>query len=201
MKADEIVRLVKFFYEVGTMRKIARIHRQVLGTDDLSDNIATHSFRVAFIGYILAKMEGADPMKVVMMCLLHDLGESRTNDHNWVQKRYVEIAEEQVLDEQLGTLPFPEFAELAREYAERKTKEAIVAKDADVLDQILLLRDYEHHGNKEAATWLSGKNPPRPYAYLRYATTESAKTLGKEIYDQEPSAWWANLYTNQRRKS
>ena len=48
------------------MRKTIRMHRQLLLTDDMSDNIATHSFRVAVIGYFLAKMEGADPLKVVM---------------------------------------------------------------------------------------------------------------------------------------
>lgn len=198
MDSQDITRAAQFLFEVGTMRKVARMHRQVLFTDDLSDNIATHSFRVAFIGFILAKMEGADWQKVVMMCLLHDTGESRTNDHNWIHKRYVAEAEGQILAEQLSSLPFPELAELACEYAERQTKEAIVAKDADVLDQVLLLREYEWQGNKEAAIWLVGQRK-RPYAYLDYAVTESAKTLGREIYDQDPSSWWRDLYTRQRR--
>lgn len=199
MTPDEVSHSAQFLFEVGTMRKIARMHRQVLFTDDLSDNIATHSFRVAFIGFILAKMEGADWQKVVMMCLLHDTGESRTNDHNWIHKRYVSEDEGQVRQEQLGSFPFPEFADLSREYVERKTKEAIVAKDADVLDQVLLLREYEWQGNKEAAIWLAGKDCPRPYAYLDYTKTESAKILGKEIYDQDPGSWWKNLSTNLRR--
>jgi putative hydrolase of HD superfamily len=166
----------------------------------MSDNIATHSFRVAVIGFFLAKMEGADPMKVLMMCLLHDMGESRTNDHNWIHKRYVAEAESQVLEEQLGTLPWQDLAETTKEYAERKSKEAIVAKDADVLDQVLLLREYVWQGNKEAQVWLDGKSVKRPYAYLKYLKTESAKELGRTIYDEEPSSWWRNLYTNQKRK-
>ena len=192
-------RIVQFLFEVGTMRKVARIHRQSLLTDDMSDNIATHSFRVMFIGYFLAKMEGVDWQKVVMMCLLHDTGESRTNDHNWIHKRYVSEDEAAVLDEQLGGLPFPELAEIAREYAARQSREALVAKDADVLDQVLLLREYEWQGNKEAAAWLAGKSTPRPYAYMKYLTTESAKTLCKEMYDESPSSWWRSLYTNKRR--
>lgn len=192
-------RVAQFLFEVGTMRKIARIHRQALFTDDMSDNIATHSFRVMFIGFFLAQMEGVDWQKVVMMCLLHDVGESRTNDHNWVHKRYVSTDEEQVLEEQLGSLPFPELAELAREYVKRESREAIIAKDADVLDQVLLLREYEWQGNKEAAEWLAGKSEKRPYAYLKYLQTESARVLGRAIYDESPSSWWRNLYTNQRR--
>jgi len=200
MSTKDVRRATQFLFEVGTMRKIARMHRQLLFTDDLSDNIATHSFRVAFIGFVLAKMEGADWRKVMMMCLLHDTGESRTNDHNWIHRRYVAEASEQVLGEQLVSLPFPELAEIASEYVERQSRESILAKDADVLDQVLLLREYAWQGNKEAATWLAGKSRKRPYAYLDYVVTESAKILGREIYDQNPSSWWKGLSTRQRRK-
>ncbi len=62
---------------MGTMRKVLRMHRQTLLTDDMSDNIATHFYRVALIGWVLAKMEGANPYKTLMMCLLHDMGEVR----------------------------------------------------------------------------------------------------------------------------
>lgn len=200
MTENEITRLAQFLFEVGTMRKVARMHRQLLFTDDLSDNIATHSFRVAFIGFVLAKMEGADWQKVVMMCLLHDSGESRSNDHNWLNKRYVAEDEPQILDEQLGSLPFSELAELTREYRERRTREAIIAKDADMLDQVFLLREYEWQGNQEAKLWLRGSDD-RNYAYLDYVKTESAKILGREIYDQVPSNWWHGLYTRSRRES
>jgi putative hydrolase of HD superfamily len=70
--------LAKFLFEVGSLRKIARSHRQKFLTDDLSDNIASHSFRVIHIGYLLAKMEKADVSKVMLMCLYHDVGESRS---------------------------------------------------------------------------------------------------------------------------
>ena len=195
-----VQRMTQFLFEVGTMRKVARMHRQTLFTDDMSDNIATHSFRVAFIGFFLAKMHGAaDWQKVIMMCLLHDTGESRSNDHNWIHKRYVNEDEEAIMGEQLGTLPFPELADLAKEYHERKSIESILAKDADVLDQILLLREYEWQGNKEAVLWLRGKRTSEPYNYTKYLKTEVAKELGRAIYDEAPSSWWNALYTNQRK--
>ncbi len=182
------------------MRKIARMHRQALLTDDMSDNIATHSFRAAVIGFFLAKMEGADPAKVMMMCLLHDMAESRTNDHNWIHKRYVVEDEGKVVAEQLGSLPFPEFAGLAQEYRDRESRESIVAKDADVLDQVLLLREYVWQGNREAQMWLDGKREQRPYNYLKYLKTESALALGRAIYDEEPSSWWRTLYQQEKRQ-
>lgn len=98
-------KLVSFFFEVGTLRKILRSHRQTLLTDDLSDNIASHSFRVSMIGWFLAAAEKADPHRVVMMCLLHDLEETRAGDQNWVHKKYVKVFEEEIREGQLELLP------------------------------------------------------------------------------------------------
>ena len=65
-------------------------------------------------------------------------------------------------------------SELAKEYIERKTKEAKLAKDADLIDQILLLREYEWMGNKEAT---------------------------KGIYTQKPSSWWNKIWTSEGSKT
>lgn len=175
------------------------MHRQTLLTDDESDTIASHSYRVALIAWMLAKEEGADPYKVVMMALLHDIAEARTGDHNWIHKRYVKVFEDEVHMDQLGTLPFPDFKDLIDEYIGRKTKEAIITKNADLLDQLLLLREYEWQGNREAALWLHGKGKAKGNEQLKKLTLNRAKKLGKAIYDISPSAWWENLWTNTNR--
>ncbi len=197
---DEMTRWADFLFEMGTMRKVIRMHRQMLLTDDMSDNIATHSYRVALIGWVLAKMEGANPYKTVMMCLLHDVGEVRSNDHNWVNKRYVKTVDDEIVEEQLGTLPIPELRELALEYEQRESKEAICAKNADGLDQVLLLREYAWQGNKEAEVWLKGKGADRGNAQLKRLTLDSAKKLGEAIYTRNPSDWWNELWTSVNRK-
>jgi putative hydrolases of HD superfamily len=194
-----IQQLTKILYELGTLRKIARSHRQMLLTDDLSDNIASHTYRVTMIGWFLAKMEKADPYKTVMMCLLHDMAEARSGDHNWVHKRYVYIHEEEIEKEQLGTLPYGDLKKLIDEYEERKSKEAIIAKDADLLDQVLLLREYEWQGNKEAGIWLRGKSGDKTNAQLARLKSVSAKKLGAAIYKENPSDWWNNIWTPDNR--
>tara|TARA_Y100000310_G_scaffold93793_1_gene91345 strand:+ start:3795 stop:4400 length:606 start_codon:yes stop_codon:yes gene_type:complete len=200
MNKKEDKRLAEFLYEVGTMRKLLRSHRQLLLTDDLSDNIASHSYRVAIIGWILAKKEGLDPYKVLVMCLLHDLGEVRTNDHNYLHKRYIKEYEDQINEEQLGTLPFDDFFEIMKEYKARKTKEAIVSKDADLLDQVLLLKEYAWQGNNEAKTWLRAKGYEDSNVQLRNLKSKSAQELGQTLYDETPSDWWNNLWTPKKRK-
>ncbi|MBP9711378.1 MAG: HD domain-containing protein [Candidatus Pacebacteria bacterium] len=192
-------KIVNFFYEVGTMRRLPRIHRQTLLVDDVTDTIASHSYRVALIGWFLAKEEKVDPYKVVMMCLLHDVGEARTGDHNWVHKRYIKIFDEEVMKEQLGNLPHKEILDIAEEYHERKSKESIVAKHADLLDQVLLLREYEWQGNKEAPGWLKGRPKDGIAHKLSSITLPSAKKLGEEMFKTPPSEWWANLSTSKNR--
>ena len=194
MKKAKMDRLADFLYEVGTLRKVARAHRQTLLADDLSDNISSHSFRVAMIGLMLAKMEKADVGKVLTMCLLHDIGEARSGDQNWVHKKYVKVFEKEITDSQLSKLPSEsDLKRILEEYDERKTKEALIAKDADSIDQILLLKEYAWRGNKEAENWLKGK------AQLKLIKTPSAIALAKTIYSKRPSEWWDSEWTSKRR--
>ncbi|MBI2103494.1 HD domain-containing protein [Candidatus Woesebacteria bacterium] len=191
---NNIQKITNLLFEVGTLRKVARSHRQTLLTNDLTDNIATHSYRVAFIGYILAKMERADSNKVLAMCLLHDLPEARSGDQNWVHKKYVKVFEEEIIKEQLGQLnETKELFEFAKEYNKRESKEAKLAKDADLIDQIILLREYEWIGNQEAAIWLKGQE--------RYKKiwSKSGKKIAKEIIKTKPSSWWNKFWTAERR--
>lgn len=196
MKKKDYNRVADFLYEIGTMRKLMRMHRQTLLTDDMSDNISSHSYRVAMIGWMLAQAEEADVTRVLQMCLIHDIGEIRTSDHNWLHKRYVQVQDDKVRKEQLGSLPFPELEDIAQEYEERKTKESLITKDADLLDQILLLREYEHVGNKEARIWLKGKNGKGEGGkQFKLLKTKSAKEIAKEVLKRGPSEWWKNLWT------
>jgi len=192
-------RLADFLFEVGTMRRIQRMHRQTLLVEDTSDTIASHSYRVAIIGWHLAKLADADPYKTVMMCLLHDLGEIRSNDHNWVHKRYVKVYDEEITKDQLGTLPFSELLEFVQEYEERENLESKLAKDADILDQILLLREYEWQGSKEAKIWLDGKKGEKDARPLDRIKTDTARELGRTLYKRNPSEWWQDLWTGTNR--
>jgi putative hydrolases of HD superfamily len=192
-------RIADFLFEVGTMRRLQRMHRQTLLVEDTSDTIASHSYRVALIGWHLAKLASADPYRTVMMCLLHDLGEIRSNDHNWVHKRYVKVYQEQVADEQLGTLPFNDLFEFSNEYEKRESVEAVLAKDADILDQILLLREYEWQGSKEAKIWLYGAADGSTKRLIGTPRTTIGKELADTLMERNPSEWWKDIWTGNNR--
>jgi putative hydrolase of HD superfamily len=204
MKQKEIEKLASFFYEIGNLRKVIRAHQQALLSFDLSDTIASHSFRVTIFGYFIAKELKVDVDKVVKMCLLHDLEETRSSDHNWVHKRYVKVFENEIRQGQLKDLPgSEEMMKLSTEYEERKTLESKIAKDADLLDEIFLLREYAWEGNKEAAEWLRGKRrkgDKETSTHEKMMHTKLAKDIAREAKRQAPSLWWKNLWTPYRRK-
>lgn len=187
-------KLANLFFELGTLRKIPRAHMQTLLTSDLSDNIASHSFRVAMIGWFLARIENADSNRVLLMCLFHDIAEARSGDQNWVHKKYVKVFEEEITQDQIEGLPSKaQVGKVHNEYIARETKEAKIAKDADLIDQILLLKEYEWSGNREASDWLRGEQQ-----YNRISS-KAAKKLAEEIVKQKPHAWWNNIWTEKRR--
>ena len=191
----DYIKLAQFLYEIGTLRKIARSHRQTLLTDDLSDNIAAHSFRVAMIGWFLAKIKKADPYKVVMMCLLHDTSETRTGDQNWVHKKFVKAFEDEAIASQFSQLiGEEELLKHADEYSKRLTIEAKLAKDADLLDQVLLLKEYAWSGNQEAQLWLKDNQQ------IKYMSSEQAKLMARQIISQRPGDWWKGIWSVDRRK-
>jgi putative hydrolase of HD superfamily len=186
-------RITKFLFEIGSLKKIARSHRQSFLTDDLSDNIASHSHRVSIIGYFLAVTEGVNVEKVLTMCIFHDVGESRSGNQNWVHKKYVKVFEDEILNDQLNAITQDNsLFKTMKEYAERESAESKIAKDADKLDQYLLVKEYIMRGNKEAENWIKKKSSDDLYC-------QTAKDLFLQILETDPSDWWKTLYTEKRR--
>ncbi len=201
---SKIEKLTGFFFELGTLRRVLRAHQQMLLAFDPTDNIASHSFRTAFIGYFLAKELKANADKVLKMCLLHDIEEVRSGDQNWVHRKYIKVYEEEIRESQLKAVSqSEELLELSKEYQERKTLEARIAKDADLLDEVFLLKEYSHGGNKEAEDWLNGgweEGVKKESEQEKGMSTDLAKQIAKEAKKQRPSLWWENLWTPNKRK-
>jgi len=148
----KLEKIVNFVFEIGTAKNVIRSHHQYLR--NANDSIAAHSFRTAIIGLVLADLEKADKDKVVRMCLLHDLAELRTGDANFVNSFYRTENEEKAIKDQWSNVPVgKETIELLKEYNKRKTKEAVVAKDADNLDQIFLQREYLPENSSDLKRW------------------------------------------------
>ncbi len=183
MSNFDLNRITHFLYEVGMLKRTPRTGYQFLGSG--SENVAEHSFRAAVIGYILAGMAGADQSKTVLMCLFHDLHESRVGDMNYVNRIYNQTDDRRALSDALeGTGLEVEILQLFDELEEVNSTEASLAHDADQLDLILNLKEQQDLGNKYAAKWLK-------YAAQRLRTSEG-KALGLQIMETDHTDWWFN---------
>jgi len=174
--------IVKFFFEIGMLKKTPRTGYQFLGSG--KESVADHSFRTAIIGYSLANMEShIDKDKVLRMCLFHDTPEARTADHNYVNKRYVKVDETKALEDQSKNLPFrKELLALFDEYNKGESAEAKLARDSDQLDMILELKEQLDIGNTSAKDWLE-------FARKRLLT-EVGRKIAAIILETHSADWW-----------
>lgn len=181
--------IVNFFFEIASLRRLTRSHRQLI--QEVSDNISDHSFRVAVIGLTLAKLERVNADKVTKMCLFHDIAEARTGDANYLNQQYLEIREQEARQDQLSGLPIGEEVNaLLDEYEKRQTPEAIVAKDADLLDQMILQQEYFYQDQKNMNIWQNHTEDS--------LKTPTAKNLAQRIRASNPLEW---LYRTIEQKT
>jgi len=174
-----------FLYEVGCLRFIQRTWKHFYNPD--FQNLAEHHLRVAWIALLLAKEEGIiDTGKILKMAIVHDLGESRTGDANYIQRQYVERNEKMgILDIFSDTKLEDEFVKVWEDYERKDSLEAKIVKDADNLDVDLELKEQEYKGNPLGKEWAK----TRKFVYQNRLYTKSAKKLWLKIQKSDPHQW------------
>lgn len=177
----QTARLADLCNEAGMLAKIPRSGYAFLGSG--GESVAEHSWRATVIGHLLGRMAGVDAGKVAMLCLYHDLHESRTGDFNYVNHRYNTCRPRDALQDALdGTGLQNEIMALWEEFEAAETTEAKLAKDADQLELICGLAEELGKGNQQARDWLDSALPR-----LR---TEEGRLLASAILRASPDGWW-----------
>src|SRR4030043_1853430 len=118
--------IADFLFEVGMLKKTPRSGFQFLGSG--CESVAEHILRTLYIGYVRCKMEPlADELKVLRLCLVHDLPEARTGDMNYVNKKYVTVDEKKAVRDLAETLFFGKEVEaVINEFNDKSTREALL---------------------------------------------------------------------------
>lgn len=183
--------ITDFIFEMGTLRNMRRMHSQVIPNSN--DTIASHSFRTAIIGYLLADLEGVNKEKVLKMALFHDIPESRTGDANFIHQFYIDQEEKKAYEDQLTNIPDgTDIKALLDEYNERETRESIVAKDADILDQLFLEKESLGEKPEDFIKWHEFS--------VKKLKTESAKSLAISLKNRNPMQWFYNFDENLKKE-
>ncbi|MDP3955864.1 MAG: HD domain-containing protein [bacterium] len=201
MDEDTILRDLKAFFEVSSLRRIQRGHAQGLGSFDPRDTIAAHSHLVSWIAFLIALREGANADRAAVLGMMHDLPEARTGDHTHINKPYVIECESDVIADQARGLPTI-FLERMNEYTVRESLESKIVKDADILAQLVLEVEYRSTGNRESERWIQSKTKERGL------TTKTAKAMRQRIVDSlntpeeiVPAVWWFDFGTYSKKKA
>ena len=158
----------------------------------IPDSVAEHIAISTQIAYLLAKFEGADASKCVLMSLFHDNEEARIGDPHKISVRYFNVknAERKAMEEHLSNLPKQikeEILKLQEEMRERNTKEGIIVKDADWLEIAIQAKIYSELGYKGCENWIDNVE--------KALGTKTAKEILAEIRKNPDflNFWWKGL--------
>jgi putative hydrolase of HD superfamily len=175
-------KIVDFLFETGMLAKTPRSGFFFLGSGEQS--VAEHTNRVCYIGFALANMsEGVDSSKILEMCLFHDLAEARVSDLNYVHQKYNKKDEEAAIKDLTSELPFGDkINKILHEYETRESYESKLAKDADILEFILSLKEQIDIGNARAVSWIE--------VAIKRLKTKEAQDLVKTIVKTDSDRWW-----------
>jgi len=181
--------ILDFIAEAGMLKRVQRSGWWMLGTP-YRESVAEHSYRCAVIAYILARMEGVEVREVLLMSLFGDLPEARINDQHKVANRYLNSreAEKKAYEEQIDKMPGiirEELSGLRAKYDAQKTKESIIARDADILECLIQAKEYLDLGFGGAEKFFK-KGPG-------HLCTDSAKELWDTVAEWDSGTWWEAL--------
>ena len=185
--------LAEFLFTAAMLRRTPRSGLQFLGSG--RESVAEHVFGVMIAAFTLVRMERRagrelDEERLLQLCLVHDLPESRTGDLNYVNKKYLQVDEQRALEDLCRPLFFGvELAELIDEFEARESPEARIAADADQIALMVLLREEADLGNRQAEKWLS--------VATQRLLTESGRQLAAELKGCDWSSWWFSKDSTQ----
>ncbi len=176
---------IEFLYEIGTLRNLERTWQQFMG--DGCASVPEHTFRMLFLALLIARGEKyTDEGRILKMVLVHDIGESRTGDTNYVQAVYTTKETARATRDTFRGTSFADlYGDILAEYEERKTLAAKIVKDADNLDV-----DFELQEMKEKGSVIAQKmDGSRRLIRNKKLYTKTAKKIWDALQKADPAAW------------
>ena len=172
-----------YLNEVGMLNDTPRSGFAFLGSG--AQSVAEHIYRMMHVAMVLNRMSEApvDELHLMRLVMFHDLPEARTGDHNYVNRKYVTEDLNLVLEEGAREWTFgEEIAAYIREFEAAETPAARIAKDADQLELLLVLKKLGDLGNAQVEDWIT--------PLLGRLRTNAGKKLAEEILTTRWDAWW-----------
>lgn len=186
----DVEKITNFFFELNQLKRERNTGFQLIGVND-PDSVAEHAMRASQIAYVLAILEeDVDPEKAAIITLFHNNGKTRIGDQNKVAARYLfkQEAEELTFVDQIEGMDKNverRLLEYHREWQERGTKEGIISKDADWLEQAFQAKEYFDLGYTSAKQIMGNVGEA--------VETDSAKKIYSQMKKKKFTDWWDGL--------
>lgn len=181
---------VNFIFELDQLAKKNDAGWSLLGIDR-PNSMSDHILRATQISYLLAVLESSNnPERAAMMTLFHDNGKTRIGDQNKVTAKYMfkKEAEELAFADQIEGINKDlknKLLAYVKEFEEKNTREAVIAQDADWLEQAFQAKEFYDLGNTGAMVWINNIE--------KALQTNTAKLLIKELKKTKFTDWWQGL--------
>ena len=174
--------IANLLFEAKILKEIPRSGYHFLGAG--KESVAEHSFCTAFIAYVMSQLEPeVDALKLISMCLVHDLTEARVGDLNTVHKKYVDADEIKALHHTTRDLAFGDsLADSIQEFKSGRSIEAKLAHDADQLALILELKDLIDIGYEPPKTWIQN--------VINRLKTKTGQKIAGAVMETSRDEWW-----------
>ena len=197
-KSTDFGKIVNFLFEVEMLSNVPRSGYSVLG--GVKQSVAEHSFNIAMIAYAISQINSnIDAFRLLKMCLLHDLAEARTGDQHYINKKYVQADENQVIiDQSTNLADGADYIQLMKEFNENMTFEAQLAHDADQLELLLVLKRATDIGHLDAQKWAYYANKRIKTDIGKKLAEMIEKTRSDDWWFTDDEDWWVNANNNQK---
>ncbi|MGC8538849.1 MAG: HD domain-containing protein [Candidatus Micrarchaeia archaeon] len=146
--------LLSFFAFIEKLKSVDREGWKISGLKKF-EHVGDHSYSVALLSYVFARIYKLDANKCMSMGLIHDIGEALTGDiatrlderDQIMSSRAKNALEDSATRKVLRSMPTSGrsyLLELWDEYHNGVTQEAKLVRQVDKLDMILTLKGYAH---------------------------------------------------------
>lgn len=179
MKQTQLTNLV---YEAATVKRMLRTGWQILG--DNEENVGEHTFMTCVIAYFLAKQLKVNMETVLVMSVFHDFHEARTGELDKLAKIYTS-RDEGKANKHIFFDVDDELLSLLTTYEEKKTIEAQIAYEANVIAFSVEVRLLMEKGNIHAKEWMEANNS-------RLRLPESI-ALAADLAETDSQNWWKSI--------
>ncbi|WP_323704414.1 HD domain-containing protein [Mammaliicoccus sp. Dog046] len=175
---EKITKQLNFIEEIEKLKTITRFNRTL---DTRFENSAEHSWQAALTSVILQEYypQKIDMEKVMLMLLIHDLGEIYAGD-TWVfdekQKETSHDNELKSIEQTLKVLPQYQYEDLKKSWIEFEKGESNEARYARVIDALIPLINHLTVSNE-------GYNPDNITSEMVLSKKNFIKNESKELWN------------------